>query len=61
MYRFLERVGAEELEALAALAFAEMLEAGFTRVGEFHYLHHDANGHPYADPGELAGRCNPRP
>lgn len=56
MYRFLERVGPEELEALAALAFAEMLEAGFTRVGEFHYLHHDHDGRPYADPGELATR-----
>jgi formiminoglutamate deiminase len=56
MYRFLERVGPEELEALAALAFAEMLEAGFTQVGEFHYLHHDRDGQPYADPGELAGR-----
>jgi len=56
MYRFLERVGPEELEALAALAFAEMLEAGFTRVGEFHYLHHDRDGSPFADPGELAAR-----
>jgi formiminoglutamate deiminase len=56
MYRFLERVGPEELEALAALAFAEMLEAGFTRVGEFHYLHHDCDGRAFADPGELAGR-----
>ena len=56
MYRFLERVGPEELEALAALAFAEMLEGGFTRVGEFHYLHHDRNGSPFADLGELAAR-----
>lgn len=56
MYRFLERVGPEELEALAALAFAEMLEGGFTRVGEFHYLHHDRDGRPFADPGELAAR-----
>jgi len=56
MYRFLERVGPEELEALAALAFAEMLEGGFTRVGEFHYLHHDRDGSPFADPGELAAR-----
>ena len=51
-----ERVGPEELEALAALAFAEMLEGGFTRVGEFHYLHHDRDGRPFADPGELAAR-----
>ena len=56
MYRFLERVGPDELEALAAFAFAEMLEAGFTRVGEFHYLHHDRDGAPFADPGELASR-----
>jgi formiminoglutamate deiminase len=33
-----------------------MLEAGFTHVGEFHYLHHDCDGTPFADPGELAGR-----
>jgi formiminoglutamate deiminase len=56
MYRFLERIGPGELEALASLAFAEMLEGGFTRVGEFHYLHHDCDGRPFADPGELAGR-----
>ncbi len=56
MYRFLGRIGPEELEALAALAFAEMLEAGFTGVGEFHYLHHDRDGRPVADPGELAAR-----
>jgi len=56
MYRFLERVGPEELEVLATLAFIEMLEGGFTRVGEFHYLHHDRDGRPFAEPGELAGR-----
>jgi cytosine/adenosine deaminase-related metal-dependent hydrolase len=41
---------------VAALAYAEMLEAGFTTVGEFHYLHNAANGSPYADPAETAGR-----
>ena len=56
MYRFLERMGPEQLEAISALCFAEMLEAGFTHVGEFHYLHHDCDGTPFADPGELAGR-----
>ena len=56
MYGFLERIDPEELEALSALAFAEMLEAGFTHVGEFHYLHHDHDGRPYADCGELAAR-----
>jgi formiminoglutamate deiminase len=56
MYRFVERIGPEELEALAALCFAEMLEAGFTHVGEFHYLHHDQSGTPHADPAELPAR-----
>ena len=56
MYQFVERVEPDELEALSALAFAEMLEAGFTQVGEFHYLHHDRGGVPFADPGELAAR-----
>ena len=56
MYRFVERLDPEQLEALSALAYVEMLEAGFTQVGEFHYLHHDRDGTPFADPGELAGR-----
>lgn len=33
-----------------------MLEAGFTRVGEFHYLHHERDGQPYADPAEMSLR-----
>jgi formimidoylglutamate deiminase len=56
MYRFVGKLGPEELEAISALAFMEMLEAGFTRVGEFHYLHHDQDGGAFADPAELAGR-----
>ena len=56
MYRFVERLGPDDVEAVAALAFAEMLETGFTRVGEFHYLHHDPNGARYANPAELAVR-----
>jgi formiminoglutamate deiminase len=56
MYRFVERLEPEGLEAIAALVYAEMLEGGFTHVGEFHYLHHDRDGTPFANPGELAGR-----
>ena len=56
MYRFLDRVGPDELEAVTAQAYVEMLEAGFTRVGEFHYLHHDADGREYAGMGEMATR-----
>jgi formimidoylglutamate deiminase len=56
MYRFLGRLGPEDVEAIAAFADMEMLEGGFTVVGEFHYLHHDPDGRPYADPAELAAR-----
>ena len=56
MYRFLARLSPDDVEAIAALAYVEMLEAGFTVVGEFHYLHNDIGGAPYADPAELSGR-----
>lgn len=56
MYQFVERIDPDEVQAIASLAYAEMLECGFTHVGEFHYLHHDRGGVPFADPGELAGR-----
>ena len=56
MYRFVDRLEPEDVEAIAGLAYAEMLEAGFTRVGEFHYLHHDRAGAPFADPAEMAAR-----
>ncbi|MFO1255208.1 MAG: formimidoylglutamate deiminase [Sphingomonadaceae bacterium] len=48
MYHFLDRMSPDDVMALAAMAYAEMLESGFTRVGEFHYLHHDPAGQPYA-------------
>ncbi|HEY5047114.1 MAG TPA: formimidoylglutamate deiminase, partial [Rhizomicrobium sp.] len=56
MYRFLDRLGPHDVEAITAFAYVEMLEKGFTRVGEFHYLHHDPSGSPYANCGELAWR-----
>ena len=56
MYRFLDRLTPEDVEAITALAYVEMLERGFTRVGEFHYLHNDPEGMPYADSAELAAR-----
>jgi formiminoglutamate deiminase len=56
MYRFLERLSPDDVEAITAFAYMEMLEAGFTAVGEFHYLHHDVDGRPYADLGEMAAR-----
>lgn len=56
MYRFLGVLGPDEVEAIAAQAFMEMLEGGFTAVGEFHYLHHAPDGAPYAAIGELSTR-----
>jgi formiminoglutamate deiminase len=56
MYRFLQRLSPDDVEAIAAFAYMEMLETGFTTVGEFHYLHHDVDGRPYADLGEMAQR-----
>jgi formiminoglutamate deiminase len=54
MYRFVDRLAPADNAAIAAFAFAEMLEAGFTRVGELHYLHNDLGGGAYADPAEMA-------
>jgi formiminoglutamate deiminase len=54
MYRFVDRLTPDHLQAIAALAYAEMLEGGFTRVGEFHYLHHDRDGRPFADPAAMS-------
>jgi formiminoglutamate deiminase len=56
MYRFVERLDPDAFEAIAAMAYAEMLESGFTRVGEFHYLHRAPDGTAYANPGEMAAR-----
>jgi formimidoylglutamate deiminase len=56
MYRFALEMTPEDSEAVATLLYVEMLERGFTRVGEFHYLHHDRDGTPYANPAEMATR-----
>jgi formimidoylglutamate deiminase len=56
MYRFLARLTPDDVEAIAAYAMMAMLESGFTALAEFHYLHHDIDGQPYADRAELAGR-----
>ena len=53
MYRFLDRLEPDDVVAIAAQAYVEMLESGFTRVGEFHYLHHAPDGSKYANPGEM--------
>jgi formimidoylglutamate deiminase len=54
MYRFVARMSPEDISAITAQSYVEMLEGGFTRVGEFHYVHHDPAGQPYANPAETA-------
>jgi len=56
MYRFALSMTPDQVEAVAAQLYVEMLEAGFTRVGEFHYLHHDKDGSPYGNLAEMAER-----
>ena len=54
MYRFAGKLAPEHLEAIATWLYLEMLEAGYTSVCEFHYLHHDHDGQPYADDATLS-------
>ena len=56
MYQFLDRLNPDHVEAIAALVQLEMLEAGYAANAEFHYLHHQSDGTPYADPAEMAQR-----
>ncbi|MFN4312019.1 MAG: formimidoylglutamate deiminase [Ferrovibrio sp.] len=56
MYRFAARLAPADIEAIASQLYAEMLEAGFTAVAEFHYVHHQADGTRYDDPAELSWR-----
>src|SRR5438093_276224 len=53
MYAAAERLSPDDLYAVSRFCFLEMARAGITAVGEFHYLHRDPSGKPYADPNEL--------
>ena len=57
MYEFVERLEPRHLRAIATMAYMEMLEHGFTAVGEFHYLHHDPAGRDYANSAEMSEQC----
>lgn len=56
MYETAERLTPQDVEDLALGVYVEMVKAGITHVGEFHYLHHQSCGQPYDDPDELAWR-----
>jgi len=56
MYRFVNRITPDQMQAIAALVFMEMQEAGYAAVGEFHYVHHQKGGAPYEDIAELSNQ-----
>lgn len=54
MYRLANRITADDMTAIAKMAFVEMLRFGITHVGEFHYIHRRPDGSPYGDPLRLS-------
>ncbi|WP_208354437.1 formimidoylglutamate deiminase [Pseudaestuariivita rosea] len=56
MYRFLDQLTPEHIQAITALVQMEMLEAGYATNAEFHYLHHQPGGAPYDNLAEMSGR-----
>ncbi|MEC8163564.1 MAG: amidohydrolase family protein, partial [Pseudomonadota bacterium] len=56
VYRFVSQLTPADVEAIAAQLYVDMLKGGYTTVGEFHYLHHGADGMPYDDPAEMSHR-----
>jgi len=56
MYNLALTISPEQLEHIAAMLYSEMLRHGYTSVAEFHYLHHDKEGKPYANPSEMGQR-----
>lgn len=56
MYRFLDQLTPEQVQAITALVQMEMLESGYATNVEFHYLHHQPGGVPYDTLSEMAQR-----
>ena len=54
MYTVAKALDPDRYHRLARAVFAEMVLSGFTTVGEFHYVHHQADGTPYSDPNAIA-------
>jgi len=54
MYAVANRITPEQMRAVAAQLYVELLRGGYTQVCEFHYLHHAVDGRPYADPLTMA-------
>jgi len=57
MYHTLATINPDQLYHIARMLYLEMLEAGYTRVAEFQYLHHDQQGNGYSNPAEMTLQC----
>ncbi|PBI79200.1 formimidoylglutamate deiminase [Rahnella victoriana] len=58
MYRMVQRLTPEQVGVIARQLYIEMLKGGYTQVAEFHYLHNDISGQPYADRGEMTAQLS---
>ncbi|ORJ50045.1 formimidoylglutamate deiminase [Kluyvera intermedia] len=58
MYRMVQRLTPEQVGVIARQLYIEMLKGGYTQVAEFHYLHNDISGKPYADRGEMTAHLS---
>lgn len=58
MYQLVGRLTPPQVGVIARQLYIEMLKGGYTQVAEFHYLHNDINGQPYADVGEMAAQLS---
>ncbi|MEG3133913.1 formimidoylglutamate deiminase [Rouxiella sp. T17] len=58
MYRMVGRLTPEQIGVIARQLYIEMLKGGYTQIAEFHYLHHDIDGKPYRDAGEMSARLS---
>lgn len=58
MYRMVQRLTPQQVGVIARQLYIEMLKGGYTQVAEFHYLHNDISGKPYADRGEMTAHLS---
>ncbi|MEG9307963.1 formimidoylglutamate deiminase [Klebsiella pneumoniae] len=58
MYRTVQRLTPDQVGIIARQLYIEMLKGGYTQVAEFHYLHNDISGNPYADRGEMTAQLS---
>lgn len=54
MYKVVQKLTPEDARIIAKQLYIDMLKAGYSQVGEFHYLHHQVGGKPYNDVTEMA-------